>query len=359
MKFVIYIFILIENIFITIEQTNINNGTNIKDNNDKSKIKQFLFHLGLLLLFIISFYIIVRITIKCCRKRYAFQKLYLNFINNKLIDDETIEQVKYLYGFDYIISFLKEKVFISCKYKDKYDEIKNCGNCSICLSGFELNHRIFITQCNHVYHKKCMTDYIDLIIKQMNPEEKEIENFHDHFHCPNCKEYLYLNKSFIQNMNNNVEVVNDNNIEEMNIDNIQVEEKATKINIGKFRHNIRINNIITTDNTSKRPIHHKKKKKKFGFKKKINKNKKDNQEPTSNNDNKNDNRDDIIVNKKLPNVEMDPYQNYQSNMKLKDNLEMGKNNKISYQVIRSHNNKINPNADKEQTSPNINDNNIK
>ena len=343
----IYIFILIENLFITIEQSNQNNNeTNNK--NDKSsnrkRLIQFLTHIGLMLLFIIGFYMIVKLFIKCCKKRYAFQKLYNNFITNKLMSEEIIDQVKYVYGFDYVIWFLKEKIFLACKYKDKYEEIKNCGNCSICLSDFSSNDKIYITSCHHVYHKNCMNGYLDLIIKDIDPEEKEIENFHEHFHCPNCKEYLYANKSFLHKMNNNVEVVNANNIEEVKIenDNIKNDEKIIKVPIIKSRRNIRIDSIITLESTSKRSIQHKKKNRGLGFKKKMYKGDKNNQEANNNNDNKNENNADIITTKHLPYIEADNNPNYQSNMKLKDNLEIGKNKKMSYKIIRNDNNsKIN------------------
>ena len=350
MNIQICIFILIENIFITIEQSNPNNNeTNNKgiknyNNNNEHKIKQFLFHIGLILLFIIVFYLTIKLFIKCCKKRYAFQKLYNNFINNKLMNEDIIDQVRYVYGFNYVNSFLKEKIFLACKYKDKYEEIKNCGNCSICLNDFNSYDRIYITSCHHVYHKNCMDGYLDLIIKDIEPEEKEIENFHEHFHCPNCKEYLYANKSFLQKMNNNVEVVNVNNIEEIKIENdsIKNDGKVIEVPIIKSRRNIKIDSIITLESTSKRSMQHKKKNKKLGFKKNIYKRDKNSQEANNNNDNKNGNIADIITTKNLPYIEVDNNSNYQSNMKLKDNLEMGKNKKISYKVIRSDNNsKIN------------------
>ena len=82
MRFVIYIFIIIEEIFITIEQkdtnfnlnkneTNTNNNNN-ENKNDSKKLKQFLLHIGLMVFFIILFYIVVKIFIKCCKKNMHF-----------------------------------------------------------------------------------------------------------------------------------------------------------------------------------------------------------------------------------------------------------------------------------------------
>ena len=386
MRFVIYILIIIEEIFITIEQkdtninlnkneTNINHNNNNENKNNSKKLKQFLLHIGLMLFFIISFYIAVKIFIKCCKKRYAFHKLYVGFIKHKLIKEEIIDQVKYVYGFNYVILFLKEKIFISCKYKDKYEQIKNCGNCSICLNGFNLNDKIFITSCNHVYHNKCMTDYIKLIIKEIDPDEKDIENFHDYFHCPNCKEFLYANRSFLQkannNINNNVVEVNDN-IEEINIENNNnnLDEKNTKISSYKSRQNVKINNIVSTESSSKRTIPYKRKNKRLGFKKidkkkedknskietnvydNINNNNNSNNNSnniSNNNSNNSGNKNDVNTNKNLPYIEGDNNP-YQSNMKLKDNLEVGrmkKNNKLSFKVIRKD--KINKKKDVKPT----------
>jgi hypothetical protein len=162
-------------------------------------------------------------------------------------------------------------------------------------------------------------------------------------------------------MNNNVEVVNVNNIEEVKIenDNIKNDERVIKIPIIKSRRNVRIDNIITLEGTSKRTMQYKKKNKRLGFKKNINKSGKNEQEE-NNNDNKNENIADIITTNNLPYIEVDNNPNYQSNMKLKDNLEMGKNKKIDYKVIRSDNNsKINVfTLKKEEINVHVN-NNIK
>ena len=53
------------------------------------------------------------------KKNSSFQKLNEDYMKNKIMNEEIIDQVKCVYGFDFIITFLKEKIFISCKYAQK------------------------------------------------------------------------------------------------------------------------------------------------------------------------------------------------------------------------------------------------
>ena len=344
MKILIYYFIIITNAYITFEQKwniNLRKNESKDNNNDKSKnkskrLKSFLLHISIIIICIILLYLIVRLIINCLKKKYAFKKLSEDFINNKLMKEEIIEQVKYIYGFSYVISFLKNIIFISCRYKERINEIKNCGNCSICQSGFDLSDKIFITSCNHVYHNKCMTDYLKLIIKEIDLEEKEIEDFHNFFKCPNCKEFLFINRKFIlindkENKFDIEEREKENNLEVLKNVEIKVIPKHSKKNI---------NNIISTESSSIRnlsalirspDISNKKKTiKKHDFKMPENINNK-------NIINENENKKKIINSK---NIEIfDGENNIQSDMRLKDNLNFQKNDiKVNFNQIENKEN---------------------
>lgn len=317
MKNLIIVYIIILNIFTTIEDnsnSNNNSKPNTTKNKDKDKeknksenIKSFIIHISFIVGFIILVYISIKICIRCCKKRFAYKKLLGNFVNNQLLGEEVIEQVKYVYGFDYVMSFLTDIIFISCKYKQKIEEIKNCGNCSICLNGFDLNDKIFITACNHVYHNKCITDYLNLIVKDLDISEREIENFHDNFQCPNCKEFLFSNRKFLEKYNHaNIEEItekgNNNNNNMKNVEVVIVSHKSKKIPF---------NNLISTEGSSKRNLKTRKSK--------IMQN---NNTSTQGSQNSHKHAKDIPKTSdiKIENIEGEN-NNYQSDMKLKNNIE--------------------------------------
>ena len=320
MKTNIFFFIVIANFLITNGQkeknNNKNESSNINDddkkNDNKSKnIRTFILYISFIIIFIILVYILVKIFVKCFKKKFAFKKLFEGFMDDKLIKEEIIDQVKYVYGFNYIISFLKDIIFISCKYKEKYEELKNCGNCSICLNGFDLNDKIFITACNHVYHNKCMVDYLNLITKEINPTEKEIQNFHNYFKCPNCKEYLFANRNYLEKKK----------IPEINIDNNnKIDIKNDLIVVShKSRQNVKNNNIISTESSSIRNLKKKFYKKKKRDKKPIFRN-------VENIQNNVGNKNEIISS--IKSTTDQDNNNIQSNMKLKETLEFQKVNQM-------------------------------
>lgn len=246
--------ILFLNFLITLEEKENKNkqDSNNKDKNKTNKSKKlkiFLLQLGVIIIIIILIYFLIKLCVCICKKKLAFKKLLEEFSKNKLISEKTIDQIKYIYGFEYVISFLKEIIFISCKFNNKIKEIRNCGNCSICLNGFNLDDKIFITSCNHVYHNKCMTDYLKLIVKDINPNENNIENFHNYFQCPNCKEYLFKNRLFLQNERKVENDIEDNNNE---FKPNELDKRNVFIISKKSRNNIK--NIISTEGSSKRNI---------------------------------------------------------------------------------------------------------
>ena len=264
--------------------------------------------MGSIVLFIILVYLIIKLFVRLCKKRFAFKVLFEEFSENKLISEKTIDQIKYLYGFNYVIFFLKEKIFISCKFNNKRKILKNCGNCSICLGPFTLDEKIFITSCDHVFHEKCMTDYINLIVKDIDPNEKEIENFHNYFQCPNCKEFLFTNRSFL--IPKKEENSTDNNKENNN----EEHKKGGDIFMVSTKSKPNINNFISTEASSKRNLSRMAKKPKKHIHKKG-----QNRENINKKENNNVIADTQII--EVENV-------YKSDMKLKDNMAFHRNEKI-------------------------------
>ena len=374
MKIVAYYFIIIANIIITLEQKASNNlqkidsenknKNNNKDNKSK-KIKKFLFHIALIIIFIILLYIVIKIFVKCCKKKFAMQKLFEGFSDNKLLKVEAIDHVNYVYGFNYVIDFLFNKIFISSKFKQKKNELKNCGNCSICLNGFDLSDKIFITACNHVFHNNCMKEYLALIIKDINPDE-EIENFHDYFHCPNCKEYLFINRIFLEQnrKNENIEEIeckndsknNEHKIKEFkNRDLIIISQKPRKTNINK------INNFISTEGSSIRNLSELAKN---GKKAKIVKKKKrpifqKGKNEIIKSSDKNENKNENINTKNIQVVDIQSNNDIQSNMNLKDNIEFQKNTNNDNKKTLKQNMNNNIESSKTSNKSNIDENKSK
>ena len=309
MEYKLFYLLLFINIYITFEQ-NENNKKN-DDSNEKNKSKKlkiFLLQMGSIVLFIILIYLIIKLFVRLCKKRFAFNRLLEEFSKNKLLSERAIDQIKYVYGFDYVISFLKEKIFISCKFNNKNNILKNCGNCSICLGPFSLDEKIFITPCNHVYHDKCMTDYLNLILKDTNFNENEIENFHNYFQCPNCKEFLFTNRSFL--IPKKEENSTDNNKENNN----EEHKKGGDIFMVSTKSKPNINNFISTEASSKRNLSRMAKKPKKHIHKKG-----QNRENINKKENNNVIADTQII--EVENV-------YKSDMKLKDNMAFHGKEKI-------------------------------
>lgn len=369
MKIILYFYIIFVNIIITLEQASNNlqkndseNKNNDNNGNNKSKkIKIFFLHIALIIVFIIFLYIIIKICVKCCKKKFAFQKLFEGFSDCKLLKVETIDHVNYVYGFNYVIDFLLNKIFIPCKFKQKKNQLKNCGNCSICLNGFQLSDKIFITACNHVFHDNCMKDFLALIIKEINPDE-EIENFHDLFQCPNCKEYLFTNRNFLEQnrKSDNIEEIECNNNSKNNEHKLKDLKNGDLIIISQKprKNNSKIlNNFISTEGSSIRNLSELAKKKPKVIKKKekqISKKGKKIESVNSNNENENKNGNKSTNNNQV--VDIENSNDIQSNMNLKDNIkyqnDTNNDNKKSLKQIVNNNNIENS---KVFNKPNIND----
>ena len=186
--------------------TNTTNSKNANTKNKQSSSSEKELTILQLFFIITSLFITVTLLIfglsqlilLCCRKSHAFQKLTSYFELNYNISNELLYQIKYTYGTQYIIKFLTNKVFTSTKYTIL--KIKYFGDCTICMNEFKENEKVYKTSCEHIFHRKCMTDYLELIKKDIEKQNQhELNNL---FKCPNCKQFLFF-KQKIKNIKKN------------------------------------------------------------------------------------------------------------------------------------------------------------
>ena len=62
-----------------------------------------------------------------------------------------------------------------------FTEEYNYENCTICLEDFELNSKVTILPCKHIYHKTCIYEWI------------HSKNDNTNVKCPNCNKLIYTN----------------------------------------------------------------------------------------------------------------------------------------------------------------------
>ena len=192
-------------------------------NSKLTKIEIFIYILCVVIFLVLLFICLSKILIIVCQRYSAFEKLMQSYVKDELAkNNNLLNQIRFVYGLKYIFLFLYDKIFKSTTYRA--DKIKYLGNCTICLNDFNEKDKIYITSCEHIYHKKCMENYLELIKKEIEKNEGEIENFSSYFHCPNCKGFLFANKKikFIsidiqKNCNENKNIVNNNIVNNINI----------------------------------------------------------------------------------------------------------------------------------------------
>jgi len=74
-----------------------------------------------------------------------------------------------------------QKINKYCTFKKNIKKIKNSdlenliNECSICLENYEINDKIIILNCNHIFHKRCL----DLWLSNNN-------------NCPICREDIFI-----------------------------------------------------------------------------------------------------------------------------------------------------------------------
>tara|TARA_B100000035_G_C20995374_1_gene552210 strand:- start:804 stop:1184 length:381 start_codon:yes stop_codon:yes gene_type:complete len=62
-----------------------------------------------------------------------------------------------------LLCICKNKLSGYCKYKNLEESLTEITEkeCSICLESFNLNDKIFNLNCGHIFHKKCLKEWIN------------------------------------------------------------------------------------------------------------------------------------------------------------------------------------------------------
>ena len=188
----INIFALQANINSSMLKTNRNKSNTSTDSSSSSKNKFSNFKYCLCIIGVISFlflliFFLAKISTKCCIKNLVYSKFFEEYEKNGLeINNRFLITIKDVYGIRYIFSFLLEKVFISTKYNN--EKSKYLDTCTICMDDFNEKDKIYTTSCEHIFHRKCIEKYLNLIQQQL--QRRNIENLNDYLKCPNCKCFL-------------------------------------------------------------------------------------------------------------------------------------------------------------------------
>ena len=131
-----------------------------------------------------------------------------NYINNYNENNENIEEINRAK-----LDELFSKKMAEHYYKSEYNQFG--GGCSICLENFKKKSKVSMTPCKHVFHYKCIKDWLYKNVK--NPK------------CPNCNKEVLVEDEIIndtkggddakiikvkkkQNSNNNINnnIINNN-----------------------------------------------------------------------------------------------------------------------------------------------------
>ena len=122
---------------------------------------------------IILFILIFIIIIYCCTKNY--NERYRNILSrNHMVRNPQLnyEEIQRENNKKIISNLLSNPLLLGERiYEKKYE--KNGTNCTICLEEFKINtDKISLTPCNHVFHFKCLSDWLNESISNIK--------------CPNC-----------------------------------------------------------------------------------------------------------------------------------------------------------------------------
>ena len=246
-------------ILILVKQEPIRNDTleeyknNLSSSSFKfTKIEILLLILSVVVILVLFFICLSKILLIACKKYRSFEILMESYEKNELVKNNNIlNHIKYIYGLKYIFLFLFQKIFKSVTYRK--NKIKYLGNCTICLNDFNEKDKIYITSCEHTYHKKCMENYLELIKKELEKKERDIENFNSYFNCPNCKRFLFENEKLSipniinvqKNYNEDKNIIKNNNfINNNNVNNFVNNVNNSLNNVNKNGDSGNINNNI-------------------------------------------------------------------------------------------------------------------
>lgn len=85
--------------------------------------------------------------------------------NNQNINDQTIIDKK-------IITLIEKVMYNSVLHRNT--------DCAICITDYNIDSHVYVTECNHVYHYDCFTEFI------------KIKNFPNRCACPLCRALISL-----------------------------------------------------------------------------------------------------------------------------------------------------------------------
>ena len=176
---------------------------------------------NLVVIIVFSFIFVgVLFTIICCstrysnrRKRRKRQQLILlraqrdlEHIQPVQIDSEVDQEVLKRENTEKLNSLFETRLAEHI-YKKEYNQYG--GGCSICLDNFNKKSKVSITSCNHVFHYKCIYEWLFKNI--LCPK------------CPNC------NNEILKDNENNAENINENNDKgEISYEDKNINTNATK-----------------------------------------------------------------------------------------------------------------------------------
>ena len=170
----------------------------------------YSFQILMIILSIVIVIIILLIIYICFFQKYK----------NKNIDKTLFEKKKKIYLFQNIITPLK--------YNDEYEKFGN--QCSICLEKYGEKKKICLTECNHIFHFKCLRKFI---------LESKFSL------CPLCKFDLVKNLKE-KNINFNNIIIN-----ELSLDDEEEENPENNNNINSYSNSNNSNNKNNSYNNTR------------------------------------------------------------------------------------------------------------
>lgn len=176
------------------ENNKVLNNTEIKNEkaskyNKKKLVLLIIKTLSICLAIILIYTIISIITKTLCLKKEVYKYLNKKLVKKGFLDEKDISFVIHNLNISFFFKFIESELMNACKYKNKSLYTNYEMGCSICLQDFQPESKVIITSCGHIYHYKCMKDFLNLIEKEMiqKKHEKNERNFLNYFNCPNCK----------------------------------------------------------------------------------------------------------------------------------------------------------------------------
>ena len=150
----------------------------------------------------------------------------INNLNNFNENNENIEEIN-----KEKLNELFSKKMAEHYYKKEYNEYG--GGCSICLENFKKKSKVSITPCKHVFHYKCIKDWLYKNAK--NPK------------CPNCNKEVLVNDE--NNFNDKIEktkIIKIKKKQQNNIlnNNLNFAQRSSNISVTINTNNRGNNNIV-------------------------------------------------------------------------------------------------------------------